>query len=174
MKSLALLLLALLIGGSFSGCSVDQRRQLMDEAKTYLVDQFAQLKPQVEAWVDAKLLEKEKANLADLDKKLAEIAAIDPASGAKITLTWKNFDADQNGSLDLAELGKASAYMTTRVAEKVAKGEMTTSDAKKYATGGAGTLALLAAIALYNRYVKSKQTPPGTSPSAPGATIAGK
>jgi len=169
MRSLWLLTLAVLIGGSFSGCTTAQRKEMLNEVKEWGIEEFTKLKPQVLAMVDAKLAEQETKQLAELDKKLAEVAAIDAATGVKIVLTWQNFDADKNGHLDLMELGKASLYMTTRAAEKVGSGEWTSADAKKYGTGGGIVIALLAGLALVNRMKGS-----GNAPAAPGATPATK
>jgi hypothetical protein len=173
MRRTLLLVVLAVIGGFFNtGCSTAQRKMIYEEVKTYTLEQLAALRPGVEALIDAKMAEKEKAQLAELDKKLAEVAATDPASGAKIVLTWQNFDTDKNGHLDLMELGKASMYMTARAADKVSSGEWTKDDAKKYGTGAAGVVALLAAVALYNRWKGNgaAPTPPAVAaaPPAPG------
>lgn len=138
----------ILFGGIFNGCTTAQRKEIYSEIKEWGIDEFNKLKPQIMAIVDAKLVEKEAAQLAELDKTLALFKS-----------NWTAFDADKDGHLSLAEVGQASMFITTEGGKKVISGEWTVEKTKDVGKGAVGALALLALIAAARKVTASK-TPP--------------
>jgi hypothetical protein len=181
----ALVLLSILFFTGFSyGCTVGQRKEILDEAKQYVVDNSKELlakavdagkayvaenAPKIKdeaismakEYVDKKLKDYEAAHLKGLDLELAALKTVD-AEGNEAVKTWKDFDADKSGSLDEAELAKVATYVTTQIAKKSAAGEMTKDEAGRTAKGTGITLAALMAILLGKRGLDkfAKKAPP--------------
>ena len=160
-----ILILLTLCGGFFSGaCTTAQRQEAIDYIEKKIEERVKEGVEVAKEYVDKKVAEREQMLLAKIDADLLKVADVNPETGEKVPLTWRNFDEDGNGVLSATEIAKVSAYEAAQVAKKVATGEMSTEDAKKYGTGAATTLGLLGLIALYRR---SRGGPVPTPPPAP-------
>jgi leucyl aminopeptidase (aminopeptidase T) len=189
-KSSALLVILFCTGFSY-GCTAVQRKEILDEAKQYVVDNSKELlekavdagkayisenAPKIKdaaiaaatEYVDKKLKEVELAELKELDAHLAIHKTVD-AEGVESTKTWKDFDADKSGDLGESELAKVGIFITTQTARKVAAGEVSKDEAGKHAKSTGITLAALMAILLGKRAVDkvAKKSPPPGSPTPP-------
>jgi hypothetical protein len=66
---------------------------------------------QAKEYVDKKLAEKEKAELAKIDEQLAKIAEPDPDTGVMMAKTWRDFDSDRDDHLSPGELAALNLYV---------------------------------------------------------------
>lgn len=164
-----LIMTLLAFGGFFSGgCNQAQRAALLTEVKEWAGEQISAQKESMIVYVDTKIADMESKKLIALDVQLAPLAAVDPDTGVAVTKSWKDFDANKDGSLDLVEQGRVAVYVAKRTSAKVSSGEMTADDAKKTAKGVGGTLAALALIYLGKKGVDKvrgkKVVPPVVPP----------
>lgn len=173
------------------GCTFSQRKELLDEVKSYAVENGKELLGKAvdagkayvaengkailasavdasKEYVEKKLAEKEAVELKSLDSQLAMFKTTD-ADGLETTKTWKDFDGDKNGRLEEGELTKIAVFVTTQTARKVASGEMSKDEAGKTAKQTGITLAALMAILLGKRMVDkvAKKAPPPGQPAPP-------
>ncbi len=136
---------------------------LKDEAKKALSTGLAV----IEAKVDAKIAEKERDVLADLDAELEQVAEKDPDTGVAIAKTWRDFDSDRDGNLQPGEYAKAKFYIGKKALASGDFGLM--GDAAK---GGAGGIAVLAAAEFMRRRRRNGKKN-GSKPPDPAAPPAG-
>jgi len=140
------------------GCTATQRKNILDEAlvnaKSFVAEEVLPgIKDKVADAVEAKLLEKEKEKLVQLDEILRSLGDIDPETGMISSKTWSDFDVDRNGELGISEAAKLQVYIIKRTSEKVAAGEISKDEAKKTVKSTGITLATLMAILLGKRGV---------------------
>lgn len=174
----AILILLVIFGGSFStGCTAAQRAELMDEAKEYVAKQVPLITEKAVALAEAKLKEKEAKTLAALDAQLAQQKqmVIDPETGlaAEVVKKWQDFDDDKDGSLSPGESVKASTFIMTRLAQRVAAGEISKGDAADQAKDTGWTIGVLSLLYLGKKGVdrlKKKPATPG-NPPPPGTPV---
>lgn len=135
-----------------SGCTVSQRRDLMDEVKGYVAEE-----------VQKKFKEIEDQKLKDLDEQLSKFKTVDSATGKEVVKIWKDFDADNDGSLDTGELGKVSLYIATESAKDFVSGDKSPDDLKDIGKTAAAIIAALIAAHLgkqgVSRITKKKDPP---------------
>jgi hypothetical protein len=158
--------LTILLAFFDQGCTVQARKELLDEVKLYAGDQLKEfaanelpkLKDQAGALVQAKLDAAEKAQLAVLDQQLLKVAEKD-STGTLSPKTWKDFAADKgiSGRLAPNELAAAMTYITSQVAK--GHGD------RGALTGGGGAVGLLLVYQLL-RAGKNKFLP-GPAAAAP-------
>ena len=152
------------------GCTVSQRKELMDEAKAYALEEIQKAAPKIQAAIEAKLAEVKGKKMLELDAQLAQLKTIDPETGEAdpaSVKTWKSFDANSDGDLNEIELAKAGAWVTRELATRVATGKMGKEQAATIGKGVAATLATLLLFGLGKRGVSGLASKFGASP-APG------
>jgi len=170
-KKLAILLILLAFGGFFSGCTVAQRKEILEEAKAYAVEQAKIIANSAIEKANAKADEVEVKQLAALDQQLAAFKVSDPETGVETSKTWKDFDADKSGHLEPFELAKITSFVTTQTAKKVATGEIDKNTAGQTGKSTGTTLSVLLALYLARRgagALTSKLKSTGGSPPGPG------
>jgi hypothetical protein len=128
------------------GCTVSQRKELLDEAKLYAAEQIKAalpgLKDELAKVSQAKLDQMEISQKAALDQQLLSIADKGD-DGVIVHKTWKDFDTDGDGHLSPTELAKVSTYIVSQVSKGHAdKGAL---------KGGAGAIGALLALYLGRR-----------------------
>ena len=132
------------------GCTVGQRKELMDELGSYvkaegvkILTAAAQKAAEV---AEAKIAEMEKKKLDELDQQLAIFSTKDPVTGVESKITWKKFDGDGDGKLSPAELSSVGFFVTTELARRIASGEMSKDDIGKTGKNVGFSLAALLAL----------------------------
>lgn len=158
MKLWSILILSVSVTFFEQGCTVAQRKEILDEAyaeASKLVKAEATKVAQgAEAYVNAKLDVAKKAKLEDLDKSLAELTKVDPATGQAATTelkTWKDFDENKDGDLNEMEIAKCGAYITKTLAGAAATGKISGERAKNIGGSVASVLVLLLLFAAGKR-----------------------
>lgn len=159
------------------GCTVAQRKEILDEAKAYAIANAKEVGKSVlagaleasKSYVDKKLAEKEAEELKELDAHLAVHKTV-TEDGTEVVKTWRDFDADKSGSLEDTELAKIAQFITALTARKVASGEMGKDEAGRHAKSAGITLAALMAILLGKRAVTSMAKKSGAPPPTGGAS----
>lgn len=120
------------------------------------------------AYADRKIQEKEEAEKAAINATLATLAKPDPDTGVVQPRTWRDFDADNDGALNPAELFKIEAFVL-----KNAMGREDFGTIAKSTTASVGTLALLwGGSKLVRRRRNGKREPP-PDPTQPVTTPSG-
>lgn len=150
-KKLAILTILLAFGGFFSGCTVAQRKEILEEAKLYAVEQAKIIANSAIEKANAKADEVEAKQLAALDQQLAAFKVGDPETGVEISKTWKDFDVDKSGHLEPLELAKVTSFVTAQTARKVATGEIDKNAAGQTGKSTGTTLSILLALYLARR-----------------------
>lgn len=161
--------LTILLASFDQGCTVQARKDLLDEVKLYAGDQIKEfvtnelpkLKEQAGALAQARLDAAEKAQLAVLDQQLLQVAEKDSNTGTLAPKTWKDFAADKGVSGRLApnELAATMTYITSQVA----KGHGDKGALK----GGGGAVGLLLLYQLLRK--GASKFMPGTAGAGPPA-----
>lgn len=167
---MVVVLLLTISGGFFStGCSAAQRKELLDEALLNAKDfGINTLAPQVRAYVDTKLAEQKTKQYAVIDAQLMAVKTVDSETNLPVIKTWKDFDADKDGDLNVTELATVSKYVVDTSSKLVAEGKMSKDDASKTVKATVGAAGILALLALASKLVK-KAPIPAAPPPAPVA-----
>ncbi len=174
-KKLAILLTLLTFGGFFSGCTVAQRKEILEEAKLYAVEQARIIANSAIEKANAKANEIETGQLAALDQQLTAFKVSDPETGVETSKTWKDFDVDKSGHLEPLELAKVTSFVTSQTARKIATGEIDKNTAGQTGKSTGTTLSVLLALYLARRgagALTSRFSKPGGTTGTGGATPA--
>lgn len=170
------------------GCTAAARKEIVEEAlgnaKQLMADEGKKLLDKAEAAVDKKLEAAKAAKYAELDAQLAQLKLIDPETNEPVpdsVKTWKDFDANKDGVLDVSESAKAQGWITRTAADRVAAGKMSKEQAASITKNSVATLGVLLLLGLGKRGAskgialirgKPNGAPPGSSPPAAPAAPA--
>ena len=181
-KKLIWATILLVSGGFFSGCTVQQRKEILEEAKLYAFEQGKILLEQAKEQgkviaiqavekIQKKADEEEAKQFAALDQQLTAFKVVDQETQIEISKTWRDFDADKSGHLEPIELGKVTAYITTQTAKKIATGEIDKNTAGQTGKSTGATISVLLALYLARRGAGAltSKLKPATTPATPRA-----